>query len=95
MSNQGDWVAQSFTFHTEKRSSISMHYVTVGDPKNAAVLYLHATELPMDCPPADKPWRRCPESKHQLSQQAVITRAGAREPRRIRRSDRQRRSMPS
>jgi homoserine O-acetyltransferase len=45
--NQGDWVAQSFTFHTgETLPNLKMHYVTVGDPKNPAVLYLHGTNRP-------------------------------------------------
>lgn len=46
-SAQGDWIAPSFTFHTgEKLPDLKMHYVTVGAPKNPAVLYLHGTNRP-------------------------------------------------
>jgi len=41
---QGDWVAPSFTFHSgETLPNLKLHYVTLGDPKNPAVLYLHGT----------------------------------------------------
>ncbi|MFF7709673.1 alpha/beta fold hydrolase [Pseudomonas sp. NPDC007930] len=46
-STQGDWVIPSFTFHSgETLANLNMHYVTVGDPKNPAVLYLHGTNRP-------------------------------------------------
>ncbi len=41
---QGDWVASGFKFHTgEVMPSVHLHYVTVGDPRNEAVLVLHGT----------------------------------------------------
>ena len=44
---EGEWTASSFTFHTgEKLDNLRMSYVTVGDPKNPAVLFLHGTNRP-------------------------------------------------
>lgn len=44
---EGEWTAPSFTFHTgEKLDHLRLSYVTVGDPKNPAVLYLHGTNRP-------------------------------------------------
>ena len=44
---EGEWTASSFTFHTgEKLDNLRMSYITVGDPKNPAVLYLHGTNRP-------------------------------------------------
>ncbi|WP_122666946.1 alpha/beta fold hydrolase [Pseudomonas viridiflava] len=41
------WTAPSFTFHTgEKLDNLRMSYITVGDPKNPAVLFLHGTNRP-------------------------------------------------
>jgi homoserine O-acetyltransferase len=40
----GDWIVPSFTFHTgEALPNLRLHYVTVGNPKNPAVLVLHGT----------------------------------------------------
>ena len=40
----GDWVAHDFRFHTgEVMPEVNLHYVTIGDPKNDAVLVLHGT----------------------------------------------------
>ena len=40
----GDWVAHDFRFHTgEVMSEVKLHYVTLGDPKNDAILVLHGT----------------------------------------------------
>jgi homoserine O-acetyltransferase len=44
---EGEWTAPSFTFHTgEKLDNLRLSYVTVGDPKNPAILYLHGTNRP-------------------------------------------------
>ncbi|UZJ62701.1 alpha/beta fold hydrolase [Pseudomonas sp. KU26590] len=44
---EGVWTAPNFTFHTgEKLDNLRMSYMTVGDPKNPAVLYLHGTNRP-------------------------------------------------
>ncbi|MFI5034360.1 MAG: alpha/beta fold hydrolase, partial [Reyranellales bacterium] len=41
---QGDWVAKDFKFHTgETMPALKLHYTTIGDPKNPAVLMLHGT----------------------------------------------------
>jgi len=41
---EGDFVLSNFTFHDgSKLASLSMHYVTLGDPKSPAVLVLHGT----------------------------------------------------
>ena len=45
--HEADWTIPSFTFHTgEQLRDLNMHYVTVGNPKNPAVLYLHGTNRP-------------------------------------------------
>ena len=39
---QGDWVAKDFKFHTgEVLPELKLHYRTIGDPGNPAVLMLH------------------------------------------------------
>ncbi|WP_122461785.1 alpha/beta fold hydrolase [Pseudomonas viridiflava] len=44
---EGDWVAPEFTFHTgEKLANLKLHYITLGDPKNPAILFLHGTYRP-------------------------------------------------
>lgn len=44
---EGDWVAPQFTFHTgETLAHLKLHYVTLGNPKNPAILYLHGTYRP-------------------------------------------------
>ncbi|MGC6370911.1 alpha/beta fold hydrolase [Pseudomonas sp. K2I15] len=44
---EGDWVAPEFTFHTgEKLANLKLHYVTLGNPKHPAILYLHGTYRP-------------------------------------------------
>lgn len=44
---EGDWVAPEFTFHTgEKFSNLKLHYTTLGNPKNPAILFLHGTYRP-------------------------------------------------
>ncbi|WP_122434701.1 alpha/beta fold hydrolase [Pseudomonas viridiflava] len=44
---EGDWVAPELTFHTgEKLANLKLHYVTLGDPKNPAILFLHGTYRP-------------------------------------------------
>lgn len=44
---EGDWVAPQFTFHTgEKLDNLKLHYTTLGNPKNPAILYLHGTYRP-------------------------------------------------
>ncbi|MCS3468039.1 homoserine O-acetyltransferase [Pseudomonas sp. JUb42] len=44
---EGEWTAPSFTFHNgEKLDNLRLSYVTVGDPKNPAILYLHGTNRP-------------------------------------------------
>jgi len=41
---EADWIAPSFTFHTgETLNNFKLHYITVGDPANPAVLLLHGT----------------------------------------------------
>src|SRR4051812_46146134 len=40
----GDFVVKDFTFHDgSKLAAVSMHYITLGDPKSPAVLVLHGT----------------------------------------------------
>ena len=42
--HDGDFVIHDFRFHTgEKLPELKQHYVTLGDPKNPAVLVLHGT----------------------------------------------------
>lgn len=44
---ESDWVAPEFTFHTgEKLANLKLHYITLGDPKNPAILFLHGTYRP-------------------------------------------------
>lgn len=44
---EGDWVAPEFTFHNgEKLANLKLHYITLGNPKNPAILYLHGTYRP-------------------------------------------------
>ncbi|WP_122434915.1 alpha/beta fold hydrolase [Pseudomonas viridiflava] len=44
---EGDWVAPELTFHTgEKLANLKLHYITLGDPKNPAILFLHGTYRP-------------------------------------------------
>src|SRR5438132_898905 len=41
---EGDFVIRDFRFHTgEVLPELKQHYVTLGDPKNPAVLVLHGT----------------------------------------------------
>jgi homoserine O-acetyltransferase len=41
---EGDWVAKDFKFHTgEVMGELRLHYRTIGDPRNPAVLMLHGT----------------------------------------------------
>src|SRR3954469_22497202 len=41
---EGDFVIRGFRFHTgEQLPELKQHYVTLGDPKNPAVLVLHGT----------------------------------------------------
>jgi homoserine O-acetyltransferase len=41
---EGDFVLKDFTFHDgSKLPALSMHYITLGDPKSPAVLVLHGT----------------------------------------------------
>jgi homoserine O-acetyltransferase len=41
---QGEWTAKDFKFHTgEVMPELRLHYTTIGDPKNPAVLMLHGT----------------------------------------------------
>ncbi|WDZ97063.1 alpha/beta fold hydrolase [Herbaspirillum sp. WKF16] len=41
---EGDWVAPSFVFHTgQSLDKLRLHYVTIGDRANPAVLVLHGT----------------------------------------------------
>ena len=41
---EGSWVARDFRFHTgEVMPELRLHYTTLGDPKNEAVLVLHGT----------------------------------------------------
>jgi homoserine O-acetyltransferase len=42
--HEGDYALKDFTFHDgSKLPALSMHYVTLGDPKSPAVLVLHGT----------------------------------------------------
>lgn len=42
--HEGDFVLNNFTFHDgSKLPALSMHYITLGDPKSPAVLVLHGT----------------------------------------------------
>ena len=44
---EGDWIAPEFTFHSgEKLANLKLHYITLGNPKNPAILYLHGTYRP-------------------------------------------------
>ncbi|SDG62051.1 homoserine O-acetyltransferase [Pseudomonas abietaniphila] len=44
---EGDWVAPEFTFHDGKKlNDLKLHYVTLGNPQNPAILYLHGTYRP-------------------------------------------------
>ncbi|WP_122857710.1 alpha/beta fold hydrolase [Pseudomonas viridiflava] len=44
---EGDWVAPELTFHTgEKLANLKLNYITLGDPKNPAILFLHGTYRP-------------------------------------------------
>jgi homoserine O-acetyltransferase len=41
---EADWIAKDFRFHTgEVMPQLRIHYATLGDPKNEAVLVLHGT----------------------------------------------------
>lgn len=41
---EGSWIAKDFRFHTgEVMPELRIHYTTLGDPKNEAVLILHGT----------------------------------------------------
>ncbi len=41
---EADWVAPDFKFHTgETLPALRLHYTTIGDPKNEAILILHGT----------------------------------------------------
>ncbi len=41
---EGDWIARNFKFHTgEVMPEVRLHYTTVGDPSNPAILVLHGT----------------------------------------------------
>ena len=41
---EGDFALTNFTFQDgSKLASLSMHYITLGDPKSPAVLVLHGT----------------------------------------------------
>jgi homoserine O-acetyltransferase len=39
----GDWVAPNFTFHTGETMALRLHYITIGNQSNPAVLVLHGT----------------------------------------------------
>jgi homoserine O-acetyltransferase len=42
--NEGDFVLDNFAFHDgSKLAALSMHYITLGDPRSPAVLVLHGT----------------------------------------------------
>jgi homoserine O-acetyltransferase len=44
---EGDWIAPEFTFHDGKKlKDLKLHYVTLGNPENPAILYLHGTYRP-------------------------------------------------
>src|SRR5690349_17452717 len=41
---EADWIAKDFSFATgEKLAELRIHYVTLGNPRNPAVLMLHGT----------------------------------------------------
>jgi homoserine O-acetyltransferase len=41
---EGDWIAKDFRFHSgEVMPELKLHYTTIGDPKNPAVLMLHGS----------------------------------------------------
>ena len=41
---EGTWIVKDFRFHTgEMLPELRLHYTTLGDPKNEAVLVLHGT----------------------------------------------------
>jgi homoserine O-acetyltransferase/O-succinyltransferase len=41
---EGDWIAKDFKFHSgEVMPELKLHYTTIGDPKNPAVLMLHGS----------------------------------------------------
>ena len=41
---EGEWVAKNFKFHTgEVMPEVKLHYTTVGDPSNPAIVVLHGT----------------------------------------------------
>ncbi|KKB62463.1 hypothetical protein WM40_17420 [Robbsia andropogonis] len=41
---EGDWIAASFTFHDgQTQDKLRLHYITLGEPNNPAVLVLHGT----------------------------------------------------
>src|SRR5580698_5474960 len=41
---QADWIAKDFKLHTgEVMPELKLHYTTIGDPKNPAVLMLHGS----------------------------------------------------
>ena len=41
---EGDWIAKDFAFASgEKLAELRIHYVTLGNPRNPAVLMLHGT----------------------------------------------------
>ena len=41
---EGDWIAKDFKFHNgEVMPELKLHYTTIGDPKNPAVLMLHGS----------------------------------------------------
>lgn len=43
---EGDWVAPQFNFHNgEQLANLKLHYITLGNPKLPAILYL-ARHLP-------------------------------------------------
>ncbi len=42
-SRQADWVAPDFRFHTGDVMQLRLHYTTLGDPSNPAVLIVHGT----------------------------------------------------
>ncbi|MEH2920658.1 alpha/beta fold hydrolase [Samsonia erythrinae] len=45
---EGDWIASEFTFNSgEKLKDLRIHYYTLGEPENPAVLLLHGTNQPI------------------------------------------------
>jgi homoserine O-acetyltransferase len=47
VATEGDWIAPQFTFHTgETLANLKLHYITLGNPENPAILYLHGTYRP-------------------------------------------------